>query len=68
MIDTIKKELEDIKKSKKGLAEIFCNFLKDVEPEDVMAHLGAEDGNILRAYFTKDGKNYYISIELDGKQ
>jgi len=63
----INEEIEAIKESKRGLAEIFCNMLKDVEVEDVMKDLTVRDGNDLISSFNKNGRHYYLSIDVKSR-
>ena len=64
MKQVISKELEAIKESKRSLAEIFCKLLKTIEPDDVITGLGTDGDKTINAYFIKNEKRYYISIDL----
>jgi len=60
----ISKELEAIKESKRGLAEIFIKMLREIEPEDIMGCLYGENSKNLTIHYYKGSRRYYISIDL----
>jgi len=64
----IKDEFKNIKESKRGLSEILCKFLQEIEPDDVIDGLEIKDGYTLKAYFLKNKKQYYISVTLNDEE